>query len=522
MPLSPRRRRPARQQPLTGGFALAVLAAFLLLGCPAGEPTTPERPPSTADVHDVPTPTEYLEAALRAGLWLDTQERAVEIGRSWVEPTDLGDSAAAYPDRVPFHHNLYAGNIGVVLYWLERWRHTLNDEALAKARAGADHILASLPASLPEAPPESTVDAVQVAPGDLYGLYTGWGGVAWGLEQVHRATGDARYRQGALQLLDQIHQSVDLAGTDHSSQAEGGENEGAPLVAWSLVTDVLLGNAGIGLLLLWADTTYDRPESRALAAGTGRWLLAHAEPRPGGISWPIELGGDLVMPNFSHGAAGNGYFLASLYQATGEQTFLDGALAASGHLLTIADTGAAMRDDAADGETCLIFHFEGDGEERHYLGFCHGPVGTTRFFERLHAVTGDDTWHDWVERGTRALTASGIPEHQTPGYWNNVSQCCGAAGVIDHFVAQYRRTGDRAHLDFARRMADDLIARATADDSGGLRWIQAEHRVRPDELEAQVGYMQGAAGIGIALFHLDAALRDRDLEPLRFVDNPWP
>ena len=39
----------------------------------------------------------------------------------------------------------------------------------------------------------------------------------------------------------------------------------------------------------------------------------------------------------------------------------------------------------------------------------------------------------------------------------------------------------------------------------GLRWVQAEHRVRPELLVAQTGYMQGAAGIGMWLLRLDAA-----------------
>ena len=34
---------------------------------------------------------------------------------------------------------------------------------------------------------------------------------------------------------------------------------------------------------------------------------------------------------------------------------------------------------------------------------------------------------------------------------------------------------------------------------------QAEHRVRPELIVAQTGYMQGAAGIGSALIHLHAS-----------------
>ena len=62
-------------------------------------------------------------------------------------------------------------------------------------------------------------------------------------------------------------------------------------------------------------------------------------------------------------------------------------------------------------------------------------------------------------------------------------------------------------------------SRATRDDRG-LRWIQAEHRVRPELLVAQTGYMQGAAGVGMWLLRLDATQRGRTTF-VRFPDTPW-
>jgi hypothetical protein len=80
--------------------------------------------------------------------------------------------------------------------------------------------------------------------------------------------------------------------------------------------------------------------------------------------------------------------------------------------------------------------------------------------------------------------------------------------------------GASAHLAFARRTADDLLTRATTD-SGGLMWVQAEHRVRPEFLVAQTGYMQGAAGIGMMLLHLDARLTGRESPRIVFPDTPY-
>jgi hypothetical protein len=68
-------------------------------------------------------------------------------------------------------------------------------------------------------------------------------------------------------------------------------------------------------------------------------------------------------------------------------------------------------------------------------------------------------------------------------------------------------------------MTADLLARGTRD-AQGLRWVQAEHRVQPQLLVAQTGYMQGAAGIGMWLLRLDAAERGRT-PFVRFPDSPW-
>jgi lantibiotic modifying enzyme len=126
---------------------------------------------------------------------------------------------------------------------------------------------------------------------------------------------------------------------------------------------------------------------------------------------------------------------------------------------------------------------------------------------------------EWVTRCARGVTQSGIPDKRTPGFWNNVSQCCGSAGVAEFFLDLHRATGQREHLAFAQRVADDLLGRATRD-AQGLRWVQAEHRIKPELLVAQTGYMQGAAGIGTALLHLDGWSRGQK-ERIVLPDNPF-
>jgi hypothetical protein len=51
--------------------------------------------------------------------------------------------------------------------------------------------------------------------------------------------------------------------------------------------------------------------------------------------------------------------------------------------------------------------------------------------------------------------------------------------------------------------------------------VQAENRVAPGETAAQTGWMQGAAGVGAMLLHLDAAMRgDHRKRAVVFPDSP--
>jgi hypothetical protein len=140
-------------------------------------------------------------------------------------------------------------------------------------------------------------------------------------------------------------------------------------------------------------------------------------------------------------------------------------------------------------------------------------------FFRLSEITHDERWRDLIRRAARATIASGVPEQQSPGYWNNISQCCGNAGVADFFLDLHRTFGDPSYLAFSRRVTADTMRRAT-DDADGLRWVQAEHRVKPELLVAQTGFMQGAAGVGTLLLHLDAF--ERGARPsIAFPDTPF-
>ena len=412
--------------------------------------------------------TDYRALAVDVAKWIKTSRVNTLFGYAWpADPADPKSISTA----------LYSGSPGVVLFLIELHRATGDAAYLDDARRGADELL------------------TKVKTQEAMGLYEGVAGLGFTLGEAWRATTDEKYHKGALS-------AVHLLGEKAAAVRNG--------VQWSNTTDIISGGAGIGLFLLYADQELKDPAAKALAIKAGDRLLALGTPDKGGTKWAMNPASPRLMPNFSHGTAGIAYFLATLYQATREQRFLDGALSGARYLLAIAKT---------DGDICLVQHNQPDGLDLYYLGWCHGPTGTARLFYQLAQVTGDKTWMRWVEKAANGILTSGIPEQRTPGFWNNVSQCCGSAGVAQFMLDLHGVTKDPRYLAFAQRMTTDLLARATRD-SNGTRWVQAEHRVRPELLVAQTGYMQGAAGIGMWLLRLDA--QQRKLTPfVRFPDSPW-
>jgi lantibiotic modifying enzyme len=375
------------------------------------------------------------------------------------------ESECHWPSRpdVPLEEqvDLYFGNAGSIFFFRELAESTGDRGYHEIALTGAAYI------------------ADQIENIKTCGLYHGLAGITFALGQVLR-TSDNCYFLDALNLaIDQLQASV---------------KHGNPGVLWNESNDLFSGTAGIGLVLIHLSKQTGRNCLLRLAKAAGDGLLALAHESPDGVYWTFSATCSTHYPNFSHGTAGVGYFLAELYEATHEECYRASALAAGRYLRTVVSK--------TESSNCLIFHDDAAGRDLFYLGWCHGPAGTGRFFYRLYQMTDDPAWLGLVKMQAATLMASGIPERQTPGYWNNVGRCCGAAGVGEFFLGLYTATKTKSYLTFAEHVADYLIARAEKEGNG-VKWTQAERRVEPDNVAAQTGLMQGAAGIGLFLVRLD-------------------
>jgi len=461
-----------------GAAAATVLSPGLLRAFSLG--STAERP--------------WLEFALEAWRWIDAVRIDTPGGATWpADPTD--------PESVGY--TLYTHSPGVLPFALELHHATGDEQYLDAAVRGAAHLAARL-------------DDVQDA-----GLYTGLAGIAFVLAETARATGresDRITAAGATsRLIDRARRVGAGVAWPRGSGSDAVESN-----------DIISGTAGTGLALLNLGRTLRYDDALETAEGAGRRLLDRAIETPTGLRWDMWPGYAREMPNFSHGTAGIAYFLATLHRATGERAFLDAALAGARYLTsqaTLDDGGADASTPAVPPATGYrIFHSRPGGVNLYYLSWCHGPVGTNRLFQQLGEITGDAEWHAWVARGARGVMATGIPERRTPGFWENISQCCGTAGAAEHFLTLHRTTGNDEYKAFVDRLNTDLVRRASTVDTpagAGRKWTQAEHRVQPDLLIAQTGHMQGAAGVGKYFLHMDAAEERGEGPRVVLPDDPW-
>ncbi|HEY0482604.1 MAG TPA: lanthionine synthetase LanC family protein [Kofleriaceae bacterium] len=443
-------------------LVLAGISGAVLAACTRGRPRAHlDRPAAAA--------ADYLEHARAAARFLRALAVETPHGLSWRKSPDEPGSTDL---------GLYHGSAGPVVFFLELHRATGERAALDQAIAGAAHIAAT-------SPREPGITEI--------GLY---GGPAGHTAVFTALAADAPDPRIAGWIDDAI------ARLEHAAAPTSGGGVAYPAV------DMMFGNAGVIVALL----PLAGPRARALAIALGDGLLACAQDAPPGRRWLSMPGDTAEYPNFSHGTAGIAFALARLYEVTRDGRYLDAALAGARHLLSLAHT---------DGDVCLIPHRIPDGTERYYLGYCHGPAGTARLFHQLHHVTGDPAWASWFRRSVNGILYSGIPEARTPGFWDNVGQCCGSAAVAELLLSLHRLTDDPGYAELAHTLAADLLRRATRRADGGLEWIHAENRADPFWRQSYTGYMQGAAGIGSLLLRL--AAHDRRLAwKVRLPDNPLP
>ncbi|HJL60377.1 MAG TPA: lanthionine synthetase LanC family protein [Pseudomonadales bacterium] len=395
-------------------------------------------------------------------------------------------------------HTLYHGSAGVLMFYIELYVATGDQSYLTTAISAGNELLAFVNRKA------AAKDFVPSA------FYSGWPGYIYVLNELSKATDDDQYRQGALSALQRL--------TCQSSEIGGGIGWIEPIPFSDItgikgereVIDLSVGAAGAGVIYLYAFRE-GLIEDLELAVKTADRLLEVAEKTEDGLRWlmMVDMAFPFTAPNFAHGGAGVGYFLADLFIETNNQAYLDAAISAADYVKTRA---------VGQSDGFLVCHTEEQQPATtFYLGVCHGPAGTGRLMYLLHKITGNDEYLDWLEGNFKGLVNTGAPETRSDGLWQNLGQCCGDAGIGDYALYLYHATANETYLEYAKRTAEHMVQ--SADPTSGLSWSQAEHRNRPEFLEVQTGYMQGAAGIGSFLLHLGSVI---DNNPVKLIMPETP
>lgn len=335
-------------------------------------------------------------------------------------------------------------------------------------------------------------------PGDP-SLYHGLAGVVLALHEAHQHFGDERYRQAVARGADALSARIDgledcslyfgLAGVAVVLRALGRDAAADRALnrvrrrldgqRWNEMSELLMGNAGIGLGALHAGDL-------DLAVTAVAPYLTTADRTPRGVNWAVRPS-PARSHHIAHGTLGIVYALASVGEAVGRPDMIEMALAGA------ADV-AGRNGAGPDG--FLVPHSDPphrpDIIERYSYGWCNGPAGDAQVFRLLARITGDHAWTALGDRCWRTVRESGLPARIRPGFWDNNARCCGTAGVLALACDRIVERGD--DFGFPNALVDDLTARATIDDAGA-RWSNYEHRATPGDLEPRAGWAMGNAGI---------------------------
>ncbi len=433
--------------------------------------------------------TQLPPAVLEVERFIDANRIDRDDGRVvWRRtPTDEGSPP----------HSLYHGSAGIVLFYLELHRATGETRHLDRAVAGGDELLAYL-----QGRERLTV-----------GFGSGWPGYVFVLEQLGEATGADRFRAGARKALESMMAQSEPLGAGIGWIEPMPFSDITGLTGDREVLDLSIGAAGAGLVLLHAHRVGLDDRALGWARQTADRLLEMSIETEHGPTWLMmaDMPFSFTAPNFAHGAAGVGHFLAELHRETGDRVYLDTAIAAARH---VQRRGVVQANGGV-----LVRHTEEQEPPIFYLGVCHGPAGTGRLMYLLHRITGDAEWLDWVHANMQGLLGTGAPEARSEGLWQNHGQCCGDVGIGDFALWLHRATGRADYLELARRIEAEVLRRGKVEH-GARSWQQAEHRDRPRFVETQTGYMQGAAGIGSFLLHLATIERARPAK-IALPDTPF-
>lgn len=425
---------------------------------------------------------EYLDLALQTEEWLNQNSISINDHRVWPDAIDEPDKTTlSYSD----------GMAGKLTYYLELYEATDNGTYLDRAKDIGDYLLENLP---------QKTDSLK----GKFWAFSPYGevcGPGFALTVLFKATGKDKYREAALEIVDLVAHFADNP---------------KDTISWDLGNDVLGGLSGTGLYLLYMAKEFNSLEALNMAKRAGKTLIDRAKKETNGLSWRRGQNGKYILPNFSHGPAGIGYFMASLYETTGDIDFLNTAYQVVEYLDSVANT--------EEGVYLIPYGFPNPGWRRDFdIGWAHGPAGVARLFIKLHQITGEQLWLNKAEACYRGILKSNYLGAPSAGFGTEsftLDQRFGLAGVGAFLQDLYSYTGKREYLEQATLTIEYILSKSVSDQ--GLSWPIERFGFMSNagDTTTFTGFFYGTTGFGSLLLNQYNILEGNS-KVFRFVDDPF-
>ncbi len=250
------------------------------------------------------------------------------------------------------------------------------------------------------------------------------------------------------------------------------------------------GAAGICTFLLSLFQATGNLTYLSLAEGGARWLLSMTRKEGTNYSWPRYLSSTQYYTGKSYGTAGVGTFFLKIYEATGNSTYLQYVKGAARWLTSTANDSTIGYQWSAD--------YQPDPDDWHYTGLHSGAAGIGGFFLACALAHWDNASVEYSRSAAQYLVNSA--QLQNGGYfWYTYNGSStryssyfeGTAGIGTTFLDLFHRTANNTYLDYSKGAAQYLISIADPNE-GGYRW-----QMDIDQSDYNyTGLGNGVAGIG--------------------------
>lgn len=451
--------------------------------------TIPEQyqfiPGKAYPVRDADGIDDYLTTALQAERYISHYQIDTPDGTYW----------STHPDT-PIDLTYYSGVAGLSLFYQKLFVVTGEQRFDRIAKQGFDFVAKHWQEAINT---KTMTHDTSALPSYQLGGAAGIGGIGESLLFAYHTYGNVVYADAAKDIGHFYER--------HAHQDENG-------LSWTGSIAISF-DGGALLFLLALYETFPEQWLHNLIVNAGNWYLSQGHRTSEGYLRFNGLDGrfDFELPNFGYGSAGAGFVLLKLFDTLHEDRYLAAAKDVARYLDSIK---------LHQTHGYLIPYRIGLNEEPFfYLGNCHGPAGTARFFYHLYQVTNDVQYLSFINGLVDGFEALGAPEHESKGLWNSVCLCCGHAGILHFFISLYLAHPDERWKQLSRRTARILLGYAEHNDDDSADWPEAWERTKSDELSRRIGYSDGTAGIATSLLEL-YTLEKGTYDWPRFIDDPFP